>query len=183
MFNPIPNDMCEVEAELKTLCTKIVAGTHPQLVSVLFDENADRKRYKLRMIMSMCDIIDKMNAQEINASEEEYIVGMLDDAIKTNSEEYITAFKAPKIIRIETNEDIDSIVDADVDFNRNKLYRDGARGLWCYDLEENGPIQISDSIPVPEIVDYMRSAALSGGKDLKLRSVLSAILAIEKPND
>lgn len=183
MFSSIPNNMCEVEAELKTLCTKIVAGTYPQLVSVLFDENADRKRYKLRMIMSMCDIIDKMDSQEIGESEEDYIVGMLDDAIKTDSEEYSGPLKTPKIVRIKTAEDIDAIVDADTDFDGNKLYYDGTRGMWGYDLEKNGPICFSGDVPVIEIIDYMCSASSSKGETLKLRSLLLAILAIEKPND
>lgn len=183
MFNSIPANMNEVEGELKALCTKIVAGTYPQLIGVLFDTNADRKRYKLRMIMSMCDIIDKMNAQEIDESEEDYIVGMLDDAIKSNADEYFKAFETPKNVHIKTPEDITRIVDVDEEFDRSNLYHDVEHNLWSYEFGENKVIQISDDIPVPEIIDYMSSAALSNGKALKLRTVLSAILAIEKPND
>ena len=189
MFNSIPANMNEVEGELKSLCTKIVAGTYPQLIGVLFDTNADRKRYKLRMIMSMCDIIDKMNAQEINESEEAYIVGMLDDAIKTNAEqyfatdEYLSSFEPPKKVHIKRPEDITAIVDDDTEFDDERLYHDAEHELWVYKFGENKVIQISDNVPVPEIVDCMKTRASSNCKPLMLRSVLSAILAIEMPND
>ena len=175
MFNGAPFNIEEVENELKGLCVKITAGMYPQLSSVLLDSDQDRKRYKLRMIMSMCDIIDKMESKEINDSEEEYIVGMLDDAIEVNQSELKGA--APKWVDLRTIDDF-SEIDKSLPYVSDDLLHDAFNNRWCYPVPPDMVVYVNDSVNMPPICDVMCEQARKFGKDLSLRTVLATIKSI-----
>ena len=178
MFNGAPFNIEEVEKDLKELCVKITAGMYPQLNSVLLDSDQGRKRYKLHMIMSMCDIIDKMESKEINDSEEEYIVGMLDDAIEVNQSELKTRFSSEGSVskRVSLRQIADlSVIDENELFDRSKLFHDVPRQCWGYELDPSIAIYIPDAVDVPTISQQMCEHSSKCGKPLRLRFLLATI--------
>lgn len=178
MFNGAPFNIEEVEKDLKELCVKITAGMYPQLNSVLLDSDQGRKRYKLHMIMSMCDIIDQMESKEINDSEEEYIVGMLDDAIEVNQSELKTRFSSKasvlNCVDLQQIVDLSEIDEAEL-FDINKLFYDNRRQCWRYELDPTTVIYVTDTVDAPEISRQMHEHASRCGKPLRLRSLLATI--------
>lgn len=83
----------DITNEIKELVNRLVVDFYPQLRSVFIPQDEITRGYKLRMIQTVCEMIDHMSPEDRVKQQDNFVEDLIDDAIN------------------ETNEDVDHILD------------------------------------------------------------------------